>query len=399
MRHYSLLRLKNIPEIEEEKALNFSPNSFSTQDQIFFAREIKNQFMNISLVEPDFVMYVPSNHESHIHLGPHFDITSTSPKIKHTSQADLNILSELKTKDIVNSFAVHIFVLVVYIVFNFLTSLNRQEPKVIEISFGLTDALTQTQQEVTTKAPEGQTEATKTIQDLPQLIKNTAPDQAPKPSEENNVAKTEASKDFVFHDEKKSTPPDNQVKSDLKAKNIGKEIPKKQDVIDEKDYLKRKEEDLRKVALEKKQGVHGKNLNTPDGQKNILNSLPKSPFQSSEDIPQAPPGLAPMGEESGVNVANYNSYRLYIKNQLRMNWNTNEGASFSNKLKCVVEFTINAFGYLLGEPKIIQSSGNKDFDNIVKNSLQGVFPVSTPPPKSIHPPQTFKATYSAKSVN
>ena len=374
--HYTQLRLKHFPEIDDKSMVDF-----------------------IAEYEPSALFSIHSKQEPLVQIGPLIDVNEKSAKINFATTDEVKTFYTSGRQDLIKSFVIHGGLVVCYVILNYISLFRNSTPAIVEVTFGLTDTITQSQPEETTKQPEGQTEATKTIQDLPQLPKNSSPDTGPKPSPENDNANLNKKDDLTLNENKKVIPPEKKEKQEVIPKKVGPKVDTSQRNIDEKDYLKRKEEDLRKIAQEKQQGVHGKNPIKPEGQKHSPPGLPKSPFQNSDDIPLAPPGIAPAGDEKGTNVANYDAYRAYLKNQLKMNWNTNEGAAFPKTLKTVVEFTINPFGYLIGKPKIDTSSGNKDFDALAIQAVQGTFPVSTPPPKSIHPPQTFKAAYSAKDVN
>ncbi len=394
-------RLKKIPEIDEKNMLTFHFGEYNSTNHIFFTYKNRDKILESTLTEPKLSSSYELMQEILIEKNPLIDITSKSSKILFATTNQIKYFYLPIPQDILKSFVFHFSIILCYFVTNYISLFKRSEPEVVEITFGLTDKLVQTQQEVLEKKQEGQTEATRTKEDLPQLTKNASPNTGPKPSSENETFPTNKDNNLVIKESKKippPVPPTKKEKQDFVSKQDGKKVNDNKNKITEKEYLIRKEEDLRKIALEKKQGIHGKIQTQPDGQKQIFNSLPKSPFQSAEDIPQAPPGLAPTGAENGINVANYNAYLLFLKNQLRLNWNLNEGSSFPKNLKSVIEFTINPFGHLINKPKILQSSGNKDFDGIALKALQETFPVSTPPPKSIHPPQTFKATYSAKNV-
>lgn len=373
MTHYSLLRLKHFPEVDFNAG----------QNGILVGPAGDINFKRDKLTTKD----------------PIIDLNEKTPKINFATPEEVKILYHVIKKDFIKSFLIHGSLLLLFIILNYLSLFKQSDPQIVEVTFGLSDQLTRAKPEEEIKQPEGQTEATKTVQDLPQLPKNVSPDMGPKPSVDNENTNINKNNDLVFNEKSKVKPPENKQKQDITPKQVGPKVDTTKRNVEEKDYLKRKEEDLRKIAEQKKQGVHGKDMTKPEGQKHVSSALPPSPFQNSLNLPEAPPGLAPAGDESGTNVANYNAYRSYLTKQLRLNWQTNEGTAFPKSLKAVVEFTVNPFGYLLGKPRIVTSSGNKDFDNLALEAVQGTFPVSTPPPKSIHPPQTFKAAYSGKEIN
>lgn len=307
----------------------------------------------------------------------------------------------LKKSDVYWATVAHIVFLFLYLISGKVLSSFSPQADIVEVSFGLTDQLVQTHELPSPpNTPVGQTQAAKTNLDLPQLPKNVVPDTAPHPrsitSDELLENKDEIKKmDMEWEQRKESKVAKNEVNIQ-NLKMTGNNHPKEKPNIDIDEYLKRKEEDLRKVAETKTSGAIYKSQK--DGKKPNPNNLPASPFAASEALPKAPPGLAPTGDEQSTNVSNYNSYRHYLANQLRLNWNALEGTKYSNDLKAILSFTINPFGYLVGTPDVMLASGNKSFDESALNALKSTFPVPNPPPKNIYPPQTFQATYTAKGV-
>lgn len=403
MKNYTKLRLKNFPEIDEKNILKFHKSEYTLKDQVLFTHSNLDKIGNFPLTHPNFSSHeilLQSNIEQlPTQVGPQIDMNKNTPKISPILQSKLQTNYLTTNKDIFKSLMLHGGIIFCYVILNYFSFFHSSEPEIVEVTFGLSNKLVQTEQDSTSTQPVGQTEATRTKEDLPQLPKNVSPDIGPKPSPENLMANTNKKNDFTFNESKKTISSFKKEKQESKSKQIGQKTDNIKNNIDVKDYLKRKEEDLRKIAEDKKQGVHGKNPIKPDGQKHSLSKLPKSPFQTTEDIPEAPPGLTPTGSEQGMNAANYNAYRLYLENQLRINWNMTEGAAYPKNIYAIVEFTVNKFGYLIGKPRINKSSGNKDFDELAIKSAQETFPVTTPPPKSIHPPQVFNATYRAKGVD
>ena len=63
-----------------------------------------------------------------------------------------------------------------------------------------------------------------------------------------------------------------------------------------------------------------------------------------------------------------------------------------------MSITVNEFGYLSGNPKIMESSKNNEFDRLVVEAVVATFPVSNPPPKDVHAPQTFNVKYNSRDI-
>lgn len=398
MKNYLLLRLKHFPEINDNEILKNNLGLYSSRNQIFFTHDDRLQRMDFDIQPP--VPDIDSLADGLLMqtIGPIIDLSPSFHLIQIPNKESVQVLYNFKTIDGFFSFLFHLALASCYFIFNYVTFFKDPEPQVVEISFGLSNQITQSRPEQDLKQPNGQTEATKTIDDLPQLPKDRAPDTAPKPSESDANQLSNKADHLTFQDKNHPKSNEQSKKQEDSHKPIGPQLDVNKSSMSEKDYLKRKEEDLRKIGAKNQQGVHGKDVTKPDGQKSSLSTLPKSPFQNSESIPQSPPGLTPAGEEKGTNVANYNAYRSYLKSQLKLNWKANEGMSFPKNLKATLEFTVNPFGYLLGVPKVLKSSGNKEFDDFALQALKSTFPVGSPPPKEINPPKTFKANYNANDV-
>lgn len=398
MKDYSWLHLNNTPAVDQEKMLEYSSGEFSLKDQIYFSRPNLDSIRNLSFTGPQFVIQMNSNFGVVKQIGPVIDISDKSFRINFAPKSLVSSYYVPHLIDFVKSISLHLFLIICYILLSYFSLTRLSAPKIIEVSFGLTDMPSQTQLANEVKKPDGQTEATKTIEDLPQLPKKMMPDTAPKPATQNFEDNVNKNEKLIFKDSKKAASQSKAEQQDNKAKHIADKHESSLKNISQEEYLKRKEEDLRKIAKERNEGVHGKDSTKPEGQKKPVPSIPKSPFESLSSIPSAPAVLAPTGVENGVNISSFNTYRLYLRNQLKLNWNVNEGSQYPPNIKCVIEFTINPFGYLIGQTTVLKSSGRKDFDELALKAVQSTFPVAMPPPKSIHPPQTFKATYSAKGV-
>lgn len=402
-KNFLLKQHNNFPEVG--KKILFSKAEYSQANHIYFTSKKPLDRDDETLMGHRHVpitewILSPSGE---VKEPPRVDIRANTHKISasHEGKRPLKQSFHLKKADISWAVAAHVLFLFCYLISGKVLSVFAPQADIVEVSFGLTDQLVQTHETPTSPGtPVGQTQAAKTDSDLPQLPKNVVPDTAPHPistaQDELLENKDEIKKlDMEWEQRKESKV----AKADVNIQNLkmtGNNHPKEKPKIDINEYLKRKEEDLRKVAEVKTSGAIYKNQK--DGKKPNPNNLPASPFASSDALPKAPPGLAPTGDEQSTNVASYNSYRHYLANQLRLNWNAVEGTKYPNDLKAILSFTINPFGYLIGTPDVVRASGNKSFDELALTALQSTFPVPNPPPKNIFPPQTFQATYTAKGV-
>jgi len=284
------------------------------------------------------------------------------------------------------SILLHASFVAVLIIGATLTSHQSNELSYVEVSFGLNENLVQTRQTVSAKDPEGEREALKAKDALPQLTKNSAPKL---PEHEKKVEAEDAVKlnEPVAKEEKTNK---NQVQN-LKLDTS------KEGNLDTKDFLKRKEESMRKVGDKAQTGQKVVDNTKPVGMRQSINDIPRSPFETA-NVPNAPASIAPTGVETGTSTKVLDTYKIYLRNQLKLNWHVPDIANFSPSLTSIVSFTVNEFGYLIDTPKIIESSKNSRFDAMVIDAVRATFPVSTPPPKEIRPPQTFLARYNSKDV-
>jgi hypothetical protein len=400
MKNSNLVRLKNFPEINNHSMLVVDNANYSIKDQIFFTRIDHNTIREIPLFEPTSEIDDNTRKNIHVHMGPNIDLKSKMLKTSAMTSQEIKSILGNTIEDYLKSLVVHISLAACYFIVSYFFTLNYSKPQIIEVAFGLTDKITQTSHVKDPNKSIGETEATRTLQDLPQLTKNSAPDTAPKVAQNDQLSLNTKANNLLPSEKNKLTQPEQKQKQENVSKIEGPKFDSTLKKLNEEDFLKRKEEDLRKIAEKRNEGVHGKNKLKPEGQTKAIRDLPKSPFQTSDEVPAAPAGLAPAGEEKGTNVTNYNTYKTYLKNQLRLNWNINEGrSSYQSNIQTIISIIINPFGYLVGHPIIKKSSGSAEFDGLALQAVLSTFPVGTPPPKSINPPVTFEVTYKPKGLD
>lgn len=277
------------------------------------------------------------------------------------------------------------FILAV-ILFSVINQKKFDELSYVEVSFGLSENLVQTQQTNDKKQPEGEQIALKTKDALPQLTKNSAP-KITQPQEKPNT-------EDAFKVKTAEIPKSNEVLK--KQTNIKIENQKEGD-LNMKDYLKRKEETLRKIGNVSQTGQKEIDKTKQKGTKHSVEDIPRSPFETIK-AQNAPMNAAPTGVESGTNSQAVDAYKIYLRGRLKENWHFPDLSAFPTSLMTVISFTVNEFGYLAGTPKIVESSRNGEFDRLVLEAVIATFPVANPPPKEIHPPQTFLARYNSKDI-
>jgi len=252
---------------------------------------------------------------------PIIDINEKTQKLNFLPTEQVNVLYKPKKFDFIFAVSLHTLILVCYLVSAYLTVFMQPEPEVVEVSFGLTDEEVQTNSQQTPNQPPGQTEATKTVEQLPQLPKSAVPDTALKQEEQDQLS---------IQSKKEKT---KVVETKEQKKPVAEKQEKNRQKVQLNDYLKRKEMDLRKEDKQKLSGVHNKDQKEPTGQKASLNKIPDSPFVNSNTLPKTPFSRVPTGSIHGKVASSYNDYRAYLGRQLKKNWNASQGSNLPPNLK------------------------------------------------------------------
>ncbi|WGL61396.1 cell envelope integrity protein TolA [Pigmentibacter sp. JX0631] len=392
------LKSYRFPEVDEKNMIKFNKSTYSAKANIYFSNPDKAPFIDHSFSGPRYIKIneLPLNKRI---KQPLIDIKSNSFKIPFLSPLEIKGYYKTGQFYFLIALVVHFLFVSSFFISAYVSKITEEKPEIVEVTFGLNENAAQTVQNTTDKN-EGETEATKTIRELQQLTKNIAPDTSPN-SEEKNEAIDNPNSDLVYreNDRKKVAEKKDPKEKMDKDKPIGPLPDQDKQKVKLDDFLKRKELDTRKESTKKADGIREKNLAKPEGAKIEKNAIPKSPFASPSDIPDSPFAEAPSGVLEGkVSSISYNSYKAYIGRQLKQNWSVSEGSSFNPALKARIEFTVNPYGHLIGKPKVVKSSGNKEFDQLALSAVESTFPLSQPPPKDINPPKSFEAMYTPKDV-
>jgi hypothetical protein len=403
---FSKIKTKRCPEIDEKNMLKFHHAPYSTQENVFFTENLANPHANKTLSGPRFVKItdLPLNKKIR---QPLVDIEYHSPRIPFLSFEKIKQYYQIKLPHIFIVFIAHILIVLCYLMISYLVEeFHQMTPDIVEITFGL--------QESTPKGSfqppdnkEGKTDqktaATKTVEELPQLTKNIAPETSRQKMKKESLIESEKDiqNDLSTNEEiGKKTLPHKETASSKQEKNkvTNQNIDPNKQKIKIDDFLARKEIDSRKIDLKKRPGFH--DIEEMHDSKKEIRQLPASPFANNiDEVPESPFAQIPSGNLEGKIISKiYNSYKAYVAHQLKINWKTSHGTTFPSYLKVKLKFTINANGALTTKPTLIVSSGNQKFDRLALRSLENTFPLSDRPPKEINPPQTFEASYSAKDV-
>ncbi|KAB8030918.1 TonB C-terminal domain-containing protein [Fluviispira multicolorata] len=390
------------PEVDEKNMLKYGKAFYDTKTNILFSRTIEDDFTNNIFPGPRFVKTLDLPLQKKI-KQPIIDIIGTTAKIPFLSPDQVKILYYPNKSHFIKSIVIHIFFILSYFILSYIFSFQSVPPDIVEVTFGMSENFAQTKQTSQKDDEVGEREATKTIRELPQLTNNITPDTTPvtqQKIEKTTPKISDKSKDLILKEQNKKDINENneKLKTDLK-KPIGPVPDQDKQKVNLEEYLKRKELDSRKEDVRKNVGVRNADDDKPEGSKNNINNLPDSPFSTPSDIPNSPFAAAPSGVINGkISSKSYNSYKAYIARQLKLNWSTTEGSAFTPALRTRVIFTVNSYGYLIGKAKILKTSGNSQFDQLVLNSVESTFPVQEIPPKDIKPPVTLDAGFTPKSV-
>ncbi len=386
------------PDVDENNMIKYNKTYYSSNNHIYFSRYSNYSIYDKPLNSNKFIKIseIPLNLKI---KQPLIDIKHSNFKIPFLSPKEVKEIYKPQLNHFYISLSLHCCLIILFFIASYFMQLQNKKIEFIEVTFGINDNNSQTAQKSNSDEI-GETEATKTIRDLPQLTKNITPDTSP--SIEDQIKFKDDSEKALFKEQKKLVKSEEKKEKKeitLNNKPLGPIPEKDKQKVKLEDFLNRKEIDTRKSSSMKTDGVRNKDETKPDGKLNTPDVVNKSPFASPSDSPANPFADSPSGVLEGkVSSKSYNTYKAYIGRQLKLNWLTSEGTTFPASLKSKVEFTINQYGYLIGKPKIISSSGNKEFDTLVLNSLESTFPVDERPPKDINPPKKFEAFYTSKTV-
>ncbi len=257
---------------------------------------IENFTNNHILLSPTIGPEIQKQSQAITSHFPKIDITSTTHKISLLPKDSLKKKHSFDLFDLMKSLLFHLTILVIPFVSSIFLQNTTSQENIVEVSFGLSEKLQNTYSRVNPKTPDALTEATKTKNQLPQLRENDVPKENEKSFHQTFQDKTISSKDLVYSDKlNKRVQHTSEKLNNANAQKRKNDEQEKKSNLNKMDYLKRKELDLRSIAEIKKDGVHQKVTGNKLGQKHSPDSIPKSPFQIAESIPDAPTALAPTG--------------------------------------------------------------------------------------------------------
>jgi TonB family protein len=269
---------------------------------------------------------------------------------------------------------------------------GEPEENVVEVAFGF---------DLASRAPSSSParlgdsaadqKATKTEQQLPQLSKQIAVESAPSEAPNMPLPPTE---EIKAPDPQKETAvaPD----SNTAALPVTKETPPPNiKTLTPEELARRAERERRDVAKEEQAGTHA---DPGTGRAPRPSDLPDSPFSSNVDVPPVPDAL-PQGSLDGkVDATVKGEYTTAARNHIRRFWNLPQVRQFNPELRVEIEFFINPFGRLVGEPQVSKSSGDADYDELAKQTVKDAVPFPDMP-KELGARQKMNLNFSPSDAN
>jgi TonB family protein len=296
------------------------------------------------------------------YLEPKVDILAITEKMRPQGGAQ----AQLGFVNLVYSFLAHLAVvgsgLAIVALFSKSVLLKYEEEIPVEVNFGF-DVPKHSVSTSAGKTAESEVDqkASKTEQQLPQLSKQIAVESAP-PQEQNLPPPEE----IVAKDEPPVKVSDTLTQKEEPKKEtpiLKKETPPPGvKAISAEELARRVERETRKVAKEEKKGSH---KDDGKGRKQRPSDLPSSPFSDNKSVAEIPslPSVLPQGSRDGsLSVSASSEYKSMALNHILRFWNLPDLARFEPGLKTEIEVTINAFGNLVGKPRVVKKSGESAFD-------------------------------------
>lgn len=270
---------------------------------------------------------------------------------------------------------------------------NISEP--IEVSFGMS-------LDAGRALPDGkpsdqviESEATKSLQQLPQLPKLLAVDAATPPPVDNALAYPQvgppAPSPTTAPVATASPKPAETVTPGPVVQQVDPAAAKKMKL---EELAKRLEKEQRAVGAKDKAGM--KNAPQLDSFKRPTD-IPISPL--GKDIPKAPSVLGQAGVLSGKVSAQVKSqYAQAAAQHMKKFWSLPDVLMFESKLEVVLGFEINSAGRIMGRVKVVRGSGNARFDEEAMRALEAAGPFPDLP-KEMGTKLSLRMKFSPQSIN
>ncbi|MEY4063871.1 MAG: hypothetical protein RIR26_79 [Pseudomonadota bacterium] len=270
---------------------------------------------------------------------------------------------------------------------------NLNEP--IEVNFGMSLDAGRALPDGKTADHLSEAEATKSLQQLPQLPKLLAVDAATPPPAENALAFPQAGppapSPTLAPAATASPKPVEKVTPGPVVQQVDPSAAKKMKL---EELAKRLEKEQRTVGAKDKAGV--KNGPQLDSFKRPMD-IPISPL--GKDIPKAPSVLGQSGMLSGKVSAQVKSqYAQAAALHMKKFWSLPDVLMFEAKLEVVLGFEINSAGRIMGRVKVVRGSGNARFDEEAMRALESAGPFPDLP-REMGTKLSLRMKFSPQSIN
>ncbi len=245
---------------------------------------------------------------------------------------------------------------------------EENEEQVVEIAFGF-DVTSQSVSSAPARLGDSAAdqEATKTEQQLPQLPKLLAVESAPTDAQNMPLPPVEGAEELKKETENANTDAAADAKPALKET-----PPPEVRALSAEELARRAERESRKVAKEEQAGTHS---NPGSGRAALPSDQPESPFSNNNVDVSALPDALPQGSLQGkVDVSIKGEYTTSVFNHIRRLWNLPNTRAFDPNLKAEITFEVNAFGRLIGVPKVQTPSGDAEFDEVALQTVKDAVP-------------------------
>lgn len=341
--------IKHEPVFDEELVAKHSFSDYQIAEifqNLNNDEKFSNKRMQKRILPPTVKLENATEKIPHIEV----DILPTTKRISQKKQKDNNVV--LNKSDWMFSGFMHLCLLTTaFLSMSLLQNrlVDNFEAQPVELVFGLGNELRNTEKKVDPGPPAPEQEALKQPELLPQLPKQVV-------IKESEMVDPSA---VPMPSDAKPTP--------TPIVQLTATPPPGAKVLTAADVLKRMEKENRKVGEKTQEGV--KDPKGKSAAKDLKFDVPPAPM--TQNIPDAPPGLAGAGTLEGrVSATVKDAYTVAATNHIRRVWTLPESKNFDANLSTLVVFEIDTFGRMIGSARVVKSSGNNDFDNEALTAVQ-----------------------------
>lgn len=270
---------------------------------------------------------------------------------------------------------------------------NISDP--IEVSFGLSFDASRALPDGKIADERMDAEATKTLQQLPQLPKLLTIDAAtPVPVDTSMTTPQTVSATVVPTAVPTVTQPPKVVTTPMPGPTVQQIDPAATKKLKLEELAKRLEKEQRVVAAKENAGIQKP---SPNDTFKRPTDIPISPL--GVNIPKAPSALAQAGVLTGkISPQVKSEYAQAAASHMKKYWSLPDVLSFESRLEVVLGFDINIAGKITGRVRVVRGSGNARFDEEAMKALEAAGPFPDLP-KEMGSKLTLRMKFSPQSIN